>query len=134
MANITDTAPGSFALRCGVGCGCIGNKVGGVMIADHGKHTVLVPIVGDDISEDTYEAATALLKRADSQLVLLHVTSIDDAGHVSSGSTVATAEPRWHKLACALPAGRTFVDAVAGDPTFEIAAEAERFHPDAVLL
>jgi hypothetical protein len=104
------------------------------MIADHAKHTVLVPIVGDDISEDTYEAATALLERPDSQLVLLHVTSTDDAGDVWTRSTVRTGEPRWHKLACALPAERTFVDAVAGDPTFEIAAEAERFHPDAVLL
>jgi hypothetical protein len=103
------------------------------MITNHEKHTVLVPIVDDDISEATYETAMAFLKRPDSRLVLLHVAGAGRAAHAETVTTPAN-EPRWHRLACAFPADRTFIDAVAGDPASEIAAEAERFHSDAILL
>jgi hypothetical protein len=43
-------------------------------------------------------------------------------------------EPRWHRLAGAIAADRTFIDAVAGDPTTAILAEAERFQSDTILF
>lgn len=108
------------------------------MITNYEKHTVLVPIVDADISEDTYEAAMAFMKRPDSRLVLLHVSGADNgadnATHDAAKVTTPADEPRWHRLASAFPAERTFIDAVAGDPASEIAAEAERFHSDAILL
>ena len=104
------------------------------MIAHHAKHTVLVPILGDDISDDTYAKARALLVPPDSQLVLLHVRSADDPGAASRVEPTTTAEPRWRRLASVVPPDRTFIDAVVGDPTTEILAEAERFHTDAILV
>jgi len=104
------------------------------MIAHHAKHTVLVPILADDISDDTYARASSLLARPDSHLVLLHIRAADDLRADSAIEPATIAEPRWHRLASALPADRTFIDAVAGDPTTEILAEADRCHPDAILV
>ena len=104
------------------------------MIAHHAKHTVLVPILGDDISDDTFAKARSLLARPDSQLVLLHVSSADELVAACRVNPTTTAEPRWHQLASMVPPDRTFIDAVVGDPTTEILAEAERFHTDAILV
>ena len=104
------------------------------MIAQHAKHTVLVPILGDDISDDTFAKARALLARPDSQLVLLHVSSADDLVDACRVKPITTAEPRWHRLASMVPPDRTFIDAVVGDPTTEILAEADRFHSDAIVF
>jgi nucleotide-binding universal stress UspA family protein len=104
------------------------------MMAHHAKHTVLVPILGDDISDDTFAKATSLLARPDSHLVLLHIRPADDVRADCRIEPATVAEPRWHRLASAIPADRTFIDAVAGDPTTEILAEADRFHPDAILV
>jgi len=104
------------------------------MIAQHAKHTVLVPILGDDISDDTFAKARALLARPDSQLVLLHVSSADDLVAACRVKPITTAEPRWHRLASMVPPDRTFIDAVVGDPTTEILAEADRFHSDAIVF
>ena len=104
------------------------------MIAHHARHTVLVPILGDDISDDTFAKARALLVQPDSQLVLLHVSSADDPMAPCRVNPTATAEPRWHRLASMVPRDRTFIDAVVGDPTAEILAEAERFQTDAILV
>ena len=110
------------------------NTTGEQMIAHHAKHTVLVPILGDDISDDTFAKARVLLVRPDSQLVLLHVRPADDLVAAGCVKPTPTTEPRWHRLASMVPPDRTFIDAVVGDPTTEILAEAERFHSDAVLV
>jgi hypothetical protein len=104
------------------------------MVPNYQKHTVLVPILGDDISEDVYTKARALLREPESRLVLLHVRPPADVAVTASCTTSPNVEPRWHRLASALPADRTFIDAVEGDPTAEIVAEADRFHSDAILF
>ena len=104
------------------------------MVPNYEKHTVLVPILGDDISENVYVRASALLRQPESRLVLLHVRPVDDARVAASSKTSANVEPRWHRLASTLPTDRTFIEAVAGDPTTEIVSEADRFHCDAILL
>lgn len=102
------------------------------MTPDHVNHTVLVPIVGGDISAATYVKARSLLAKPDSRLVLLHIRTPNEPAAPKSAAP-ATAEPRWHRLACAVPADRTFIDAVVGDPAAEIADEADRFHTDTIL-
>jgi nucleotide-binding universal stress UspA family protein len=100
----------------------------------HSKRTVLVPIFGADVSEETVAVASSLLARADSRLVLLHVTP---AGQDAGGSVPrrgSEGEPRWRRLATTAAPGRTFVEAVAGDPATEVLAEAERFRSDAIVL
>ena len=105
------------------------------MRSAHERHTVLVPILGDDISDNAFTVATSMLKRPDSRLVLLHVSPPDEGETGIPGRRQAPAgESRWHQLASSLPAERTFVDAVVGDPKTEILAEARRFHSDVVLF
>ena len=104
------------------------------MIAELTKHTVIVPILGDDISDDTYAKASALLTHPDSRLVLLHISRGEDEQAGGSRAPATTAEPRWHRLACAISPDRTFIEAVAGDPTTEIRDEADRFHCDTILF
>ena len=105
------------------------------MISAHERHTVLVPILGEDISDRAFTVATSMLKDSDSRLVLLHITPADEyEPNVSHRREPPTGELKWRSLASALPADRTFIDAVVGDPKAEILAEAERFHSDIILL
>ena len=97
------------------------------------NHTVLVPIVGGDISAATYVKACSLLAKPDSRLVLLHIRTPNEPASPKSAVPATTTEPRWHRLACRVPADRTFIDAVVGDPAAEIADEADRFHTDTIL-
>ena len=103
------------------------------MTSGHLNHTVLVPIVGGDISAATYVKACSLLARPDSRLVLLHIGTPNEPAGPKSAVPPTTTEPRWHRLARAVPADRTFIDAVAGDPATEIADEADRFHTDTIV-
>ena len=105
------------------------------MRSAHERHTVLVPILDDDISDNAFRAATSMLKRSDSRLVLLHIASPDDGkSRVPRRQKPRAGQLKWQRLASALPADRTFIDAVVGDPKTEILAEAERFHSDVVVL
>jgi nucleotide-binding universal stress UspA family protein len=104
------------------------------MTSDQAKRTVLVPILGDDISADTYARARAMLARPDCRLVLLHVRPAGDPSASNRVAPATTGERRWHRLARAVPADRTFIDAVVGDPTTEILDEAARFHSDTILF
>lgn len=103
------------------------------MKSNHTAYTILVPIVGEDISAETYLKARSLLEEPDSRLVLLHITPVDEPA-IASAAPVTTSEPRWHRLACAIPSDRTFIDAVIGDPESEILNEADRFHSDTILI
>ena len=103
------------------------------MKADHERHTVLVPIMGEDISADAYVRARSLLAEPDSRLVLLHIRTPNDPESAPTTPTVSS-EPRWHRLACAVPTDRTFIDAVVGDPATEIPAEADRFHTHTIVF
>ena len=105
------------------------------MISAHERHTVLVPILGEDISDNAFTVATSMLKDSDSRLVLLHITPADECEpNVPRRREPPSGELKWRSLASALPADRTFIDAVVGDPKAEILAEAERFHSDVILL
>ena len=105
------------------------------MRSAHERHTVLVPIVGEDISDNAFTVATSMLKDPDSRLVLLHITPAEDCEpSVPHRREPPAGELKWRCLASTLPADRTFIDAVVGDPKAEILAEAERFHSDIVLL
>jgi len=105
------------------------------MRSAHEKHTVLVPILGEDISDNAFTVATSMLKDSDSRLVLLHITPADDCEpNVPRRREPPTGELKWQSLASTLPTDRTFIDAVVGDPKAEILAEAERFHSDIILL
>jgi hypothetical protein len=104
------------------------------MISNHARHTVVVPIVGNDISEEAYAKASAFLRQPDSRLVLLHVRQPDDIAAGARREPATNVETRWHRLACTVPNDRTFIDAVVGDPTTAIDAEAERFHSDAIVF
>ena len=105
------------------------------MRSAHERHTVLVPILGEDISDNAFKVATSILKRPDSRLVLLHIASADDGKPcVPRRRQPPAGQLKWQRLASTLPADRTFIDAVVGDPKTEILAEAERFHSDIVLL
>jgi len=99
------------------------------------KHTVLVPILGEDISENAFTVAKSMLKDPDSRLVLLHITPAHD-GEPSAPRRRAlpAGELKWRCLASTLPVDRTFIDAVAGYSKAEILAEAERFHSDVIVL
>ena len=103
------------------------------MKSNHAAHTILVPIVGEDISADTYLKARSLLEEPDSRLILLHIKPADEPATAALPAS-ATGEPRWHRLACAIPTDRTFIDAVVGDPKAEILDEAARFHSDTILV
>jgi len=101
----------------------------------HATHTVLVPIFGGDISDRVFAAASSLLEQPESRLVLLHVVPADKPARDSSSlGASAAAEPRWHRLASAVPPDCTFIDAVAGDSAEDIRDEAERFHSDLIVL
>ena len=105
------------------------------MRSAHERHTVLVPILGEDISDSAFTVATSMLKRSDSRLVLLHIASADDGKPgVPRRPQPPAGQLKWQRLASTLPADRMFIDAVVGDPKTEILAEAERFHSDIVLL
>jgi hypothetical protein len=95
---------------------------------------VLVPIIGDDISDDTYARACWMLAHPDSRLVLLHIRPPSDPAIPGKPTAATTSEPRWHRLAREVPSDRTFIDAVVGDPTTEILDEADRFHSDTILF
>lgn len=98
-------------------------------------HTVLVPVVGTDISDDTMAIASALLERPNSRLVILHVEAPGESRTVSGESTsCVTREPRWHRLALAAGTARTFVEAVEADSMSQVLDEAERYRCDAVIL
>lgn len=101
------------------------------MRSAHERHTVLVPILGEDISDNAFTVATSLLKDSDSRLVLLHIGCEPT---VPRRREPPAGELKWQCLASTLPADRTFIDAVVGDPKAEILAEAERFHSDIILL
>jgi nucleotide-binding universal stress UspA family protein len=104
------------------------------MRALHERRTILVPIFGGDIDDDTLTAASALLDAADTQLVLLHVSPSSDETALAPGpSQRPVATQRWHRLASASP-DHTFLDAVVGDPVEEVLAEAQRFDSDAIVL
>lgn len=104
------------------------------MLPDHAKHTVLVPIVGEDISDDAYAKACSMLAEPDSRLVLLHIRTPAESETLECEVPGTACEPRWHRLACAVPADRTFVEAVVGDPATEIADEADRFHTHTIVF
>jgi Universal stress protein family len=99
------------------------------------KRTVLVPILGGDISDTTLATASALLARHASRLVLLHVSPTHERAGISPGITQRPAAvPRWRRLADSVGPDRTFVEAVAGNPPEEVLAEADRFHSDIIVL
>ena len=105
------------------------------MISAHERHTVLVPILGEDISDNAFTVATSMLKDSDSRLVLLHITPAHDCEpFVPRRREPPAGGLKWQSLASTLPVARTFIDAVVGDPKTEILAEAERFHSDIILL
>ena len=97
----------------------------------HDRRRVLVPIFGGDITEDTFAAATSLLRETDCQLVLLHVTPATSDAAVPSRPL---REPRWQRLASVAAPDHTFVEAVIGDPVDEVLSEAQRFDSDAIIL
>ena len=105
------------------------------MKSHHTNQTVLVPIFGDDISDEVFSLASSLLTATDSRLVLLQVTpdADDDAVHPAHHAASGT-EPRWRRLARHVAPDRTFVEAVRGDPADEVLAEAERFHPAVIVV
>jgi len=101
----------------------------------HERHTVLVPILGEDISDNAFTVATSMLKDSDSRLVLLHITpAAEYEPNVPRRREPPAGGLKWQSLASTLPVDRTFIDAVVGDPKTEILAEAERFHSDIILL
>lgn len=105
------------------------------MRSAHERHTVLVPILGEDISDNAFTVATSMLKDSDSRLVLLHITPAYDCEPCPPRRREPPAgELKWQRLASTLPVDRTFIDAAVGDPKVEILAEAERFHSDVILL
>lgn len=106
----------------------------------HASHRVLVPILGDDITDAALAAARTLLAGEGSELVLLHlpgapvvadrVAPVERPGEPAAWHPV----PRWRRLAAAVPSGRVFVDAALGEPARVIVAQAERFGSDVVVL
>lgn len=99
------------------------------------KHTVLVPVVGGDISRDTAALAREFLREPRTRLILLHVErpgeSVSQSAHSSSRPA---SEPLWARLAAVAGPHRTFVEAVEGDPATAVAGEAERFRCDTVVV
>lgn len=99
------------------------------------KRTVLVPIFGGDITDETLAAARLFLARPGSRLVLLHVIpALEGASGSPMPRGSGGAEPRWHCLASAAAPDRTFVEVVVGDPVNVVLTEAERFHSDVIVL
>jgi nucleotide-binding universal stress UspA family protein len=103
--------------------------------AHHATRTVLVPILGDDISAAAFATASSLLARNASRLVLLHVSPAHGCAHGSPAvRRCPRALPRWRRLAESVGPDRTFVEAVTGNPPAEVLAEADRFHSDTIIL
>lgn len=99
------------------------------------KQTVLVPIIGGDVSDETLSVAKSLLAAHDARLVVLYVTPAFEGGaQPETWRADAPSEPRWCRLASTTAPNRTFVEAVMGDPATEILAQAERFHSDAIVM
>jgi PAS domain-containing protein len=100
------------------------------------KRTILVPVLDGDITEETLAMARPLVAGKDTRLVLVHVASTDGTGRLLDDAPSvkrATSDCRWKRLASVAP-DRTFVEAVAGDPTTVVIEEAERFGDDTIVL
>jgi len=100
------------------------------------KRTILVPVLDGDITEETLAIARPLVAGKDTHLVVVHVTPTDGTGHLlddAPSAKPATGDCRWKRLASVAP-GRTFVEAVAGDPATVVMEEAERFGEDTIVL
>jgi nucleotide-binding universal stress UspA family protein len=104
------------------------------MQTHHLTRTILVPILGDDITEQALMTARSLIAQSDTHLVLLHVAraadSITDDCDVPQFPTIGR---RWRRLASAAPA-RTFLEAVVGNPAEVVLSEARRFGSDTIVL
>jgi nucleotide-binding universal stress UspA family protein len=99
------------------------------------RRTVLVPIFGGDITDETVAAAKAFLARPGSRLVLLFVVpALEGAFDSRMRRAPAGAEPRWHCLASAAAPDRTFVEVVVGDPADVVLTEAARFHSGVIVF
>ena len=100
------------------------------------KRTILVPVLGGDITEEALAIARPLVAGEDTRLVVVHVAPSDGSGHLlddAPSATRATKDCRWRRLASVAP-DRTFVEAVAGDPATVVMEEAERFGEDTIVL
>lgn len=98
------------------------------------KQTILVPVFGGDITEDALTTARSLVAGDDTRLVLVHVApAADTAGRGFAVTEAPATDRRWQRLASVAP-HRTFVEAVAGDPTDLVLSEAERFHCKTIVL
>ena len=104
------------------------------MQAHRMKRTILVPILGDDITESALTTARSLIGQADTQLVLLHVArAVDSMTADCDAPQFPTTGRRWQRLASAAPT-RTFLEAVVGNPAEVVLSEARRFGSDTIVL
>lgn len=104
------------------------------MRARQTKRTILVPILGDDITETALTTARSLLANRGNRLVLLHVERAADL-HCRGFDVpkTPTTNRRWQCLASAAPE-RTFIDAEVGNAADVVRSEARRFGSDTIVV
>ncbi len=107
------------------------------MNAAQPPRSILVPVLGGDISEAALARGRSILAGSDARLVLLLIVRKPEPGDEKATGPSKwddTRRPRWRQLAAAAHPGRVFVEAVQGDAERIIAVEAERFHSDTILI
>ena len=104
------------------------------MRARQTKQTILVPILGNDITETALTTARSLLANRGTRLVLLHVERAADLTPCGLNvSKTPTTNRRWQCLASAAPE-RTFIDAEVGNAADVVRSEARRFGSDTIVV
>ena len=106
---------------------------------DGAPRLLLVPVAADDISERAYAWTRRLEQRFDPKVAVVHVQDAPPGWPAAFGRDEApppesAAPSRWRRLLADRPPGRVFTDAVAGDATSGILAEADRFRSGLIVV
>jgi nucleotide-binding universal stress UspA family protein len=107
------------------------------MTRDRRPRSVLVPILGGDITVGALAYVRSALAGSDARLAFLYVIPAGGGAHHWPGEPTASDDaqvPRWRQAAAVVHPDRVFVDVVSGDPADVIPSQSRRFDSDLIVL
>ena len=106
------------------------------MRARRQPRTLVVPVLGGDITDAVLDHAADEARGRGARLVILHLAASPRLARRAGERVVADhgRMPRWRLLAAAAPHSHVFVETMVGDPVRTVVAELERFPRASVML